>query len=50
MTLNVGTMISKRRKLADMMVGRKVDILSLQETRWKGNKTRAVEVASVVLH
>lgn len=39
-SLNIGT-IGKRRKLADMMGGRKVDILSLQETRWKGNKARS---------
>ena len=34
-TLNVGTMTGNGRELADMMVKRKVDILCVQETRWK---------------
>ncbi|KAK3552764.1 hypothetical protein QTP86_022339, partial [Hemibagrus guttatus] len=37
-TLNVGTMTGKGRELADMMERRKVDILCVQETRWKGSK------------
>ena len=41
-TLNVGTMTGKGRDLADMMVKRKVDILCVQETRWKGNKARNI--------
>ena len=41
-TLNVGTMTGKGRELADMMVKRKVDILCVQETRWKGSKTRNI--------
>ncbi|KAK2887924.1 hypothetical protein Q8A73_019372 [Channa argus] len=39
-TLNVGTMIGKARELIDMMQRRKVDILCVQETRWKGSKAR----------
>ena len=39
-TLNVGTMTGKGRELADMMVKRKVDILCVQETRWKGSKAK----------
>ncbi|KAK3531248.1 hypothetical protein QTP70_015219, partial [Hemibagrus guttatus] len=41
-TLNVGTMTGKGRELADMMEGRKVDILCVQETRWKGSKARSI--------
>ena len=41
-TLNVGTMTGKGRELADMMVKRKVDILCVQETRWKGSKARNI--------
>ncbi|KAK3572040.1 hypothetical protein QTP86_022268, partial [Hemibagrus guttatus] len=41
-TLNVGTMTGKGRKLADMMERRKVDILCVQETRWKGSKARSI--------
>ncbi|KAK3571519.1 hypothetical protein QTP86_012863 [Hemibagrus guttatus] len=41
-TLNVGTMTRKGRELADMMGRRKVDILSVQETNWKGSKARSI--------
>ncbi|KAK3511760.1 hypothetical protein QTP70_021784 [Hemibagrus guttatus] len=41
-TLNVGTMTGKGRELADMMERRKVDILCVQETRWKGSKARSI--------
>ncbi|KAK3517926.1 hypothetical protein QTP70_027537, partial [Hemibagrus guttatus] len=41
-TLNVGTMTGKGRELADVMERRKVDILCVQETRWKGNKARGI--------
>ncbi|KAF7641145.1 hypothetical protein LDENG_00292100, partial [Lucifuga dentata] len=41
-TLNVGTMTGKARELADMMQRRKVDILCVQETRWKGSKARSL--------
>ena len=39
-TLNVGTMTGKGRELADMMERRKVDILCVQETKWKGSKAK----------
>ena len=42
-TLNIGTMTGRGRKLADMMVQRNVDILRLQETKWKGSKARNIE-------
>uniref|UniRef100_A0A673K0B0 Craniofacial development protein 2-like n=1 Tax=Sinocyclocheilus rhinocerous TaxID=307959 RepID=A0A673K0B0_9TELE len=41
-TLNVGTMTGKGRELVDMMQRRKVDILCVQETRWKGSKARSI--------
>ncbi|KAK3573614.1 hypothetical protein QTP86_030001, partial [Hemibagrus guttatus] len=41
-TLNVGTMTGKSRELADVMERRKVDILCVQETRWKGSKARSI--------
>ncbi|KAK3532252.1 hypothetical protein QTP86_011841 [Hemibagrus guttatus] len=41
-TRNVGTMTGKGRELADMMERRKVDILCVQETRWKGSKARSI--------
>ncbi|KAK3554778.1 hypothetical protein QTP70_033475 [Hemibagrus guttatus] len=44
-TLNVGTMTGKGRELADVMERRKVDILCVQETRWKGSKARSIGAA-----
>ncbi|KAK3553631.1 hypothetical protein QTP70_006263 [Hemibagrus guttatus] len=41
-TLNVGTMTGKGRELADVMERRKVDILCVRETRWKGSKARSI--------
>ncbi|KAK3534263.1 hypothetical protein QTP86_008521 [Hemibagrus guttatus] len=35
-------MTGKGRELADMMERRKVDILCVQETRWKGTKARSI--------
>ncbi|KAK3547692.1 hypothetical protein QTP86_026941, partial [Hemibagrus guttatus] len=34
--------LGKGRELADMMERRKVDILCVQETRWKGSKARSI--------
>ena len=39
-TLNVGTMTGKGREIADLMERRKVGVLCVQETRWKGDKAR----------
>ena len=41
-TLNIETMTGLGRELADMMERRNVDILCLQETKWKGSKARNV--------
>ncbi|KAF7693242.1 hypothetical protein C0J45_16617 [Silurus meridionalis] len=41
-TLNVGTMTGKGREGADMMERRKVDMLCVQEIKWKGSKTRSI--------
>ena len=41
-TLNVGTMTGKGRELAEMMVKMKVDIMCVQETKWKGSKARNI--------
>ena len=45
-TLNVGTITRKSRELANMMERRKVDILCVQETRWKGSKAKTLEEAT----
>ena len=41
-TLNIGTMTGRGRELVDLMERRKVDILCLQETKWKGSKARNI--------
>ena len=39
--LNVGTMTGKVREVVDHMERRSVDILCVQDTRWKGRKPDA---------
>ena len=39
-TLDVGTMTGRGRELAGLMERRKVGVLSLQETRWRGHKAK----------
>ena len=41
-TLNVGTMTGRGRELADMMERRRVDVLCVQETKWKGSKAKSI--------
>ena len=41
-TLNIGTMTGRGRELTDMMERRNVDILCLQDTKWKGSKARNI--------
>ena len=41
-SLNVGTITGKSRELADMMERRKVDILCILESKWKGSKARNI--------
>ena len=38
--MNVGTMTGKSREVADLMDRRRLGVLCVQETRWKGNKAR----------
>ncbi|KAK3556334.1 hypothetical protein QTP70_007104 [Hemibagrus guttatus] len=40
--LNLVEEVGKGRELADVMERRKVDILCVQETRWKGSKARSI--------
>ncbi|VDP63150.1 unnamed protein product [Heligmosomoides polygyrus] len=41
-TLNVGTMTGRSREVADLMKRRRIQVLCLQETRWKGAKAREI--------
>ena len=42
-TLNDGTMTGIGREVADLMEQRMLDILRVQETRWKGDKARCID-------
>jgi hypothetical protein len=39
-TLNIGTLTGKGREMVDMLERRKLDILCVQETKWKWNKSK----------
>ena len=41
-TLNVGSLTGKSREIADLMSRRNIQILCIQETRWKGAKAREI--------
>ena len=41
-TLNVGTMTGRGREIVDVMQRKKVDIMCVQETRWKGQKAKEI--------
>ncbi|VDP27898.1 unnamed protein product [Heligmosomoides polygyrus] len=41
-TLNVGTLTGRSREVADLMKRRRIQVLCLQETRWKGAKAREI--------
>ncbi|VDO82665.1 unnamed protein product [Heligmosomoides polygyrus] len=41
-TLNVGTITGRSRKVADLMKRRRIEVLCLQETRWKGTKAKEI--------
>ena len=49
-TLNVGTMTGKGRDLAEMIVKTKVDIMCVQETKWKGSKARNIGVGCKIFY
>ncbi len=37
---NIGSLTGKERELVDVMQGRNIKILCIQETKWKGNSAR----------
>ncbi|EYB86035.1 hypothetical protein Y032_0286g1388 [Ancylostoma ceylanicum] len=41
-TLNIGTLTGKTREVADFMKQRRILVLCLQETRWKGCKAKEI--------
>ena len=41
-TLNMGTMTGRGREIVDVMQRKKVDIICVQETRWKGQKAKEI--------
>jgi exonuclease III len=46
---NVGSLTGKLRKVVDAAVRRRVNILCVQETKWKGQKAKEVEGSSFKL-
>jgi exonuclease III len=42
-TWNVGSLTGKLREIIDTMIRRRVNILCVQEKKWKGQKTKEVE-------
>jgi hypothetical protein len=42
-TWNVGSLISRLREVVDTMIRRRVNILYVQETKWKGQKVKEVK-------
>jgi hypothetical protein len=42
-TWNVGSLTGKLREIVDTMIRRRVNILCIQETKWKGQKVKEVE-------
>jgi len=42
-TWNVGSLTGKLREIVDTMIRRRVNILCVQETKWKGQKAKEVE-------
>jgi exonuclease III len=42
-TWNVGSLIGKLREVVDTIIRRRVNILCVQETKWKGKKAKEVE-------
>jgi exonuclease III len=48
-TWNVGSLTGKLREVVDTMIRRRVNILYIQETKWKGQKAKKVEDTSFKL-
>ena len=43
-TLNVGSLTGKASEIVELMERKKIQILGLQETKWKGNKARELQM------
>ena len=41
-TINIGTLTARHRELADLLKRRRVDIACIQETKWKGSRSRDI--------
>lgn len=47
-TLNIGTLSGRIMEIIDMMMRRRIEVLCLQEIRWRGNKSRFVNGYQIV--
>lgn len=49
-TLNVGTMTGKSKEIVDLMERSKINVLCVQETRWRSDKARELRNRYKVLY
>ena len=49
-SLNVGTMEGKALEVVEMMKRRKMEVLCVQETKWKGDRARKMAEGYKMLH
>ena len=48
-TWNVGSLMGKLREVVDTMIRRRVNILCVQEMKWKGQNTKLSKLITLVL-
>ena len=49
-SLNVGTMVRKALEVVEMMQRRRLDVLCVQETKWKGDRARQMAGGYKMMH
>ena len=49
-SLNVGTMKEKVEEVIEMMIRRRLEVLSVQETKWKGDRARVLSANFKIIH
>ena len=47
---NVGSMTGKGREIVDIMQRRKIDIMCVQETKWKGDRSKELGEGYKIIH
>ena len=49
-SLNIGSMTGRGREVADLMVRRKIGVVCVQETGWKGNKAKELREGCMLIY